>query len=689
MTLTVPKAGTSPGRAPELRAHQSTTGAAVAELGDIAFSVGTALENERLSREASRLQVDLTRDMNRLRLEAEEIGDPDQLEAFWKSRSDALRNEYLTGTDENGRPRVDPKNHERFGLAFDELAGRHEFAIGAQALTARHSQREAYYLAYEHEVTTTGAQMDPDTREQLLAGGDAHIDQLVADGVISAEEGQRRKMNLRGDTANAAAIAQISADPQGFLDAADEGIYGDLDADSIARYRVQAQNALDRAAEAALTEAEREERTRQKAIGSRLTEITKILDAGRTPVDLDWLNQEDVKEHPNYGKAMAALALQQEIPGLAQMTIAELNEQIAIEADKPVEHEFQTERLSVLTEARDQALTDWAKDPRARAEAVGLAREELPEFSADDPQTYVDALARRAAEADFVIERGHTDQFAVFSAAERKQLKETFGPGGDPKERAAWAMSVAAALGSQGIAVARAATGDELTAYAVNLLGQGAPVETVEDMMTGQRRLADKTVGAMTAQFAREAFSAATNGEFDGQLGAMPQLMAATQAIYAGAGGDPKDIDGELYEQSLQLALGATPGQDGDLTVGGLQELDTVGTTGWDNYRVALIPGVSREATQRAMEAIAEDPALLNAMEIEGAELDFVDPKTGRDMASQIGGWLRLGAIWADGRPTGQYYFYREEGGRPTYLYRKDGELARFNLIDIVRELGR
>ncbi|AUC52292.1 hypothetical protein CDO87_03405 [Sagittula sp. P11] len=144
--LTIPTGGVNPGRgfqAQPVEVDQS--GEVLAQLGDTMARVGVAVENDRLDREMQRHQVDLTKDVNDLVLEAEQIGDPDAAEAHWQTGVQALQSRYMQPGPE-GRPRVSKRNQERFQLQFDDLTNAASVGLGRRFIGQRRAQREGNYI---------------------------------------------------------------------------------------------------------------------------------------------------------------------------------------------------------------------------------------------------------------------------------------------------------------------------------------------------------------------------------------------------------------------------------------------------------------------------------------------------------------------------------------------------------------
>lgn len=395
MTLTVPQASTVAGRSADTTVQYQDTGAVFAQLGERVAEFGTALETDRLDREMSRLQVDMTRDVGDLRLQVEGMGDPDAAGAAWDQGMSQLRETYMTGAGENGRPRVDPRNAENFGLAFDDLTNRHGLAIGGQLLAARQSQRSATFMEYERVAGVEAARTDPGTRDQIYLNFDAEADKMEAAGIWTAEQTQQSKTRFRETTQNTGAIEMVNADPAGFLDLHEQGAYDWLPPDRAAAYAAQAQGRIDQMTAAQLRQAEADRKERAAQIDKRLGDIGLIADDGRTAVDEDWLSNPEVQASPKFAEAQAAIALRNERSDLPFMNVSQLDALIAEEKVKPVGGKYQTERLKVLEARRDAAAKGYAKDPVAFAKASGLPVPALPTFDPAAPDAYVDAFASR------------------------------------------------------------------------------------------------------------------------------------------------------------------------------------------------------------------------------------------------------------------------------------------------------
>lgn len=701
--IRTPKAGTDPGRAPQISVYTPRSGEALQTLASVGVGIARRIEDERLAREAEETQIAFTRDMQNLRLEASQIGDPDQLEAYWSDRMGALRTQYVEGAS--------PRLKQRIGTGIDRLANQFTVDVGRTVIAARQSQQRARWDQYSHVTTQTYASASDEAKEVLREEAFAFVDGMLERGAITAEQQQQFKQEFVGSATNAAAIRDMAENPTSFIEGLEAGRYTDLDAETQARYRATAEAAAAREAAAQEKTAEQEAAARERVIGDELTEMREIWEAGGTPVNIERLDDPAYKASPEYARTMAAQSLFRQEPLISQMSTDELDELIAAEKGRPKTYKWQLERLELLEEWRDANAKEFAQDGIAAGRDRGYQVSELPAFDPSNPRDYIVGVRSRLNVSDQLERDGHTNGTLIFDAAEAAELGETMGPGGDPQARAAWIMSMSAALKDKAPAVIRQVTQDPTTAYAATLLNNGATPAVVSSMLSGQRRVADKTVTLPSHAEFVTAWDEATEGEFRGQYDLTPQLMTAATYLYAEAGGDPEDIDGKLFERSVQQALGATSlTSGGDITVGGLQEFDAPGLFG-GSYRVDLPVGMPRDDVRAALEVIYDG---FNAEARNQATRDGRvggEARPSRSLAllerlSQSGKppslgsdpeaiWknvsdLRLASVWRDGQPTGTYTFYRLDGNGATVpLTDTDGRLFKFRLTDMVKETLR
>lgn len=660
MTLTVPKAGSDGGRSARVRIEEPQGGAMLAQFGDQMRAVGEALENDYLSREAQRFQTDLTAEMNNLRLEVMEIGDPDQAEAAWRQGSRALRQSYLEGQTEDGRPRVSPKNVEKFGLIFDELHNRNAFSLGKQTLGARQAQQEATFIRYAQTATQQGATADPDMRATLLGQGYEQIDQMVAAGVIDAAEGERRKLGLTQDMDNARAIEMVASDPDGFLASSGAGDFAGLPADVQARYRVQAQGNIDRAASAAQTAAEKAAKEQDKVVGERLQAIIDVRDGGLKSVDERWLASEEAKNHPDHPKAMAKLSLSNEQPRLQQMTPAELRASIAGEENRPVKHKYQTERVQLLKDRLKVAETELSKDAVAYVRDIGLFVPDLPEFDPSDPAAYAKGLQARVKMSDDLVEKGFVRDPVYLDETELEALKDVAAIENDPSTRASLAYALTRSLPADSSVTVSDLINDPVMSHIGGLQAAGGRATLATEVLRGQQVIEAGNVKLPPAADRTSAAHVALQGYFaDEPEGEQTEaaIRASADALYAARvrRSDPTaDIDEDIYRQALHEVMGGT-GKYGQTNAKG----------GMQSVRGALTPlpmNTSADSVNRALAQLQFD--------MEGRKSPVYDRMDAEFAAmAQAGGALPprdfIGGADAQARADAIWQAASRSGGQP------------------------
>ncbi|WP_226783194.1 hypothetical protein [Oceaniglobus trochenteri] len=555
MTLTVPQSNARPGRAPQVRVEANGAGEAIEQFGQVMNKVGTRIVEDRLSRATARAETDFTRDIGQLRLEFDQMTDPDEIDAQWGPRVAELKARYIEGQD--------PRVRDRLDIGFDRLANTHANALGARAIALGQQQREADWITYRHETLNQAARSDPETRDELLSTGLAKIDSLVTDGTITADEGALRKVRLIGDADNASATSLIAEDPAAFLTAAEAGIYDGLGAETLATKKVQAQARLD--AEAAELEraSEKADRERKAGIGDWLSDATAILKSGRQLKDVARLNDPEVQAHPAYAEASAAYDLALEIPNLALLTPQELRQALQRERNDPVEKPFQLEREKVLRDALAEAEAGWKRDAVAYAGTKDnvLSFPELPDFDPADPEAYARGIAARVRHAGYLQENGYIDDLAVLDAEQRAALKQQTGPEADPHARTVLAAALHGGL-TEAPELFETVSDDPVFRHVGRMLSSGLNPVTAEELFKGQQALAQGNVSLPPARSRQDAaFSEIGDiyADVRGGQALQAETIAAADALYAARMGriDPgADIDEDVYRQALHEANG-------------------------------------------------------------------------------------------------------------------------------------
>lgn len=691
MTLTVPKAGSVAGRAAAPRFENHSAGGDVAQLGRVMTSIGQRVEADILGRERQRLNVDMMKDLNDLRLEISQIGDPDQAATAWDTRAAELRKSYFESGDEDGTPRVSAKNSEAMGLAFDELSNRHSFSVGRQVIEGRHSQHRANLMKFEHEAVRQAEFAGPEMRSTYIGQYTDHIHNLVASGVVDAAAGQKMITDFSGSWDKAYAIGLVDTDPQSFLDMSSSGNLPGLDGELQARLRVQARSNIEQASSAADRALVAEKKKADKALADRFADIRDVVASGMQSADLDLLSTEEAKAHPDYAKTMASVSLAQEQPDLARMTPGQIDALIAGEKSRPVKKAHQTERLEELERLKSEFTRGYEQDPVAYAAQAGLYVPDLPDFDPSNPVAFARGLQARVQMAAEMEEEGYLKEGRFFSDAERDAIDELVDSDQDPKSRLALAKSVALALGSSTGMSASKISDDPTFSWSTSLLAQGAPERTAYDILAGQTKLDKNTVVAPNRNDAKVLFHEETDQIFNDLPGLTDQVLGSAIAIYAE--GNPIDDSGEIddkkFASAVQRALGGSEG------VGGFDEITAIG----DRHTIPLPARVDHKVLDKTLDQVRHslkknwdasrpkgsrwvDPnlSILEGASLTGAAPNLGDPKSERYAPDDIWDDLQLAPVWPDGQPADRYALYRVRNGHKIFVRDTDGNTFTMSL---------
>lgn len=586
MSLTVPTAGNIAGRSADIRIEAPDTGAAISELGARMAEKFGQIKAERLQLQGQQTQLAITRDMGQARLEVEQLGDPAAIGPAWDAKVAEITNRYIT-KDASGAVTIDPALADQLGLSITELGDRHGLALGEKVVNLSRSQQEAVWIEARDQISVAAVTADPETFGALVEQGEAFIDARLASGRIDAAAAATEKQVFRQDVYRGRADAMIAADPQGFLTAADKGDFNSLGGEALGNARLAADRELARRDKEATNAAEVAAGARTAAIGRRLGELTSIVKEGRIATDEAFLASPEVMAHPDYAEAMAAVQLRDSLPGIRQATPAELDAAIAAEEAKPVGQKYQTERLKVLREWRDQAATGYNTDAVATATKAGLAVPELPAFSVEDPEAFATGLAARLSFDPVMRKRGYTEGQAVFSQADLAALKPVLDPKADAAQKLTLAQAIVAGSNGRPQDVTRLISDDPVFGRATRILATTGNAGLAGEILRGQQKAALGTVVLPTEKTMTLTFDDITGGVFDGNPTLKAEVMATARAVYAdqSAGLDPDQAGGgmgwstdpasvDLFTKSVQRVMGATPDKNGNLTVGGVQQIN-------------------------------------------------------------------------------------------------------------------
>jgi hypothetical protein len=710
--ITIPQAGVQAGRSADLPTPQpNQTGDIISQVASRVSQKFGQVRAQQQEIATQRQVLDITREVGTERQRFDQITDPAQIEAEWPTVAQGLRDKYLSD------PNMDPQQRAALDLTLTRLTDQHALALGERAITLTQSQRNAEWITARNDITTTAATADPDTLVAMIDIGEAAIDQRLAAGLIMPEDAAIEKAKLNEDIYNARAIRAISEDPAGFLAETDEYATA-LGAERMASLTVTAQNEVARLAAAEVKAAEAAATEQTRAIGEKLGNMYDLAGTpGITIADTDLLNDPAFQAHPDYPKTAAAVQLAAELPGLQQMTVAQLDAQIAAEEATPKTEGYQVERLTVLRERRDTVAKGWATDPVAQATASGLPipAPDLVDTIAD-PAALSTAISQRMAYATTLAQGGYVrdPRSAVLSEAERTALRTATAPEADfaPKVD----LAIAIARGTQGNPdfLTRLVGTDPVFAEATRLIVDTGSPEVATAMLRGQQRIATGTaeVPAKADQIA--VFDAITGGVYDDDPASKARVLAAATALFAdtaiGVDVSANNIGEveELMTTAVQRVTGATPDRNGDLTVGGVQPVR--------DRMVRLPTGVAVADVDTALETLEfqlrggvdfeaaglQEPGFLGADPPEATALR-ADPMRGLRAASIDGRMPDFGS--ADPDVAGdffaslqieqvpgtrdQYRFVYPQDGRATIVGDANGLEYRFRLNDLIRGAGQ
>lgn len=710
MTLTVPMAGETGGRAAQLQFEAPQTGAVLAAFGDTVKQVGDRLETQRLDKEMTELQLGMTHDINQLRLKYEAMGDPEAIDAGWAKDIKTLKDGYLTGTTDAGRPRVDPKLRSKFGMAFDDLGERHAFALGARNLAIRQSQTVAAGIAYADEAAKQVATTDAGTRDEIYRQNDARIDREVGQGLKTPEQGAREKIDFRSRGDANAAFQMLQDDPHGLIDHLDAGELPGLSAEDRLTYKARAANAIavadDKAAKAA--EVARD----QLAADTKATlkDGIAIMSKG-----LPWQGEAMLKDPavrtlaPDLvNEAVGAQALRDNRKVIDQMTPGELRDLRAEVTAPGFAKPYQTEMVGVIDKRLAETEKAWSVDGVAAGKSADLNVPALPDFDPANPDAFAKGLAERAVWAGWAEKRGYAPKVALMDEGERTRLKPLIGIDADPATRAAAALALVRGAGKDAESVAKAAGASGAFLYSMGLIGEGRSPVLVEAMLRGEAKREKKTVILPTDKDLRLVFDRETGGVFGDDPNANAAMLDAATALYADAatGIDPEEVKsgwtgdgaaGAAFGVAIQQALGGTPDASGDYTVGGIQDVH--------GHKVALPSGMPRDAAEAAWSAlgdkldirrrgpngqiaydaagsrVADPSAGLKALQ--AASLDGGEPDLGKEPSGLYLSGLSLRAYGPD-----RYVLTYPYNGKTILVEKKGGGTFTFSLTKLAKAVA-
>lgn len=723
MSLTVPTAGVIGGRSADVRIATPDTGQVVSEFGAKVAELAQGWKREQLQAENVKAQLGITRDLGQARLEAEQIGDPAVVGPTYDARVAEVRKKYIT-------PDTDPELAASLDQSIGELSQRHGFALSQKVINLTRSQREADWIAAREDIANQAVTADPETFGALIEVGEAAIDTRVQNGLIDPEQGAKEKQALRQDVYLGRANALIESDPQAYLNADDAGEMNALGGELRSSRRLLAMQELSRRADEADRAAKVAAKARQDEIGKTLADMTSITAQGYSSADEARANDPEFQAHPDFPKYLAARELRDEMPGIRQMTEADLRAAIAKEEAKPKTKGFETERVKVLKEWLKKTSEGYATAPVETAIKVGLPVPQLPAFDSADPAPFAKGLSSRISfEAS---QKGRFKGPGVFTADERQALKPVLDPKADTAPKIALAQSIIAAAGPDSGRIAGLLGADPVYQRAIRVLSTTGDKGLAESMLRGQQKIELKTVVLPTEPKMVQVFNQISGGAFqtagmpaaqaDAVLRLASEVTTAARAIYADTAPtvDPEASSGTdwttsdaattIYADAVKRALGATADTTGALNIGGLAEINggyaslppsvpvkeaeavheavrrqIMGYTDMSQTDTLAQPGVPLAPTSTAHPVVvpARDP--LRALE--AASVTGMRPDLGKDAADR---WSTI-QFRRIGQSDQYELFYVEDGRVYTVRQADDprGRAYRMRLPDLISEAGK
>lgn len=702
VSLTVPRAGLSGGRA------ANAAGMPVAEpiVGDLLAGLGNSILEKQAKVRAERDQLalqktnlDMARDLGQARQEVDQITDPDQLDQVWQQRSTEVFARYVESIK-------DPVLQEKAKLVFQEMNDQQSLAVGKRAVTLTQSQRGAQWVEMKTQITAEAATADPETFGIYLDQGLAVIDARLAAGDLTPEGAATERQALKADMFSSRAAQAISADPEAFLAAAETGAFNELGGDRLTDFRLTAQREITRREDAAIKAAEVAATQRAKDIGDRLDVMSSLMLDGFSVEDEAALKDPEVMAHPKFAEAAAAQSLRNEMPNIMQATPLDLAAAIAAEQAAPKAHKYQTERVKVLRKWQDEATKLWNTDAVSAAKKAGLSPPELPAFDPTNPEAFADALGKRVGFDIYQREKGYSQGQAVLSAEEKGRLKAVIAPEADVGPKMALAEAIIAGTAGKPAAVTRIIEADPVFRRATTLLGQTGDLVLVANMLEGQQKEKLGTISLPPKPQRQLILADVLGSAYAGMPAQEAEIMEAASAYYAAeaAGINP---DGEnsslpfmddtaakdLFRTAVIRVTGATADRNGNLTIGGLQEVNGASVIlpagvpvadverAWDVVDTHLRGGVWSEKYQSTdfSDTNGADPL----RSLKAASIDQSAPDLGPDAYAR----------WRDARPvrvgdSDVYELVIERGGRTYKVPRAEdaqGRAWRFRMTDLIR----
>ncbi|AQS46550.1 hypothetical protein BMG03_01085 [Thioclava nitratireducens] len=691
MTLTVPKAGVVAGRSATPTISQPDIGGAVAGLGDTMMKVGTEIAREQRQRQYSEARIEMMKGLNDLRLEFDQVGDPDVIDREFPARAKELKAQIVG--------KLDPHIQEDASLLFDELEVPHSAAIGRQAIGLRRSVSMAQLARTTQTTVETAGTADPATQATYVDMLDEHLNDLVANGTITPEDAQLRRQKAMAEMRTTRATKLLSTDPQALIDGIDQGEFSGMDPSQMQGYRARASAQLAADAKAAQVEADRAQKEALSQATSFLKDGATVFGKGRAWTGADQADQllKDplVAATPEAREYIGAQKLFELMPEFSKLPIAEKEKALAEQRKKPISEGFEADVAEAMQKSVDADRKGFADDRFAYAAKIGLnPAPPLPDPTTASAEELSAAITKRAQYSASLTQMGYVNDFKLFSPEEAAVWKEKAGLDAPPAARAKLAMSLAGSLGNDTWRVTKEIGAGPVFGYVGGLLAHGGTESLAREIFSGQRALKDKDVQMPPVAERRQTFFKDLTGLFDDGTRAgsrdetkvRNEVLDAADALYAYRGrGDPNAMDGTVsesdYLQAVHEVMGGSGEYDSSSARGGIQEIR--------GHVTILPPTVSGGDVEGAIAWVHNaartnfNEKLWRKISINGAL-----PQVGGESLSAPGNQATWNNTYlrAVGGSTFNLMVHNPATGREEYVYGDDGKPYTFDIKPLLTE---
>ena len=546
-------------------------------VGDALSAVGQAgvnIEIDRVERQRGRqmrdARVTAIERLGELRTQYEQDPNVSGLSDRYVSDSEAVFAEIAASLPE-GRMREDFLIDARKVRAPQQQAvARREYALERDE--ARASGRFAVRTVIEQSALAP----DDESRAAILSEGAAIIAGMKEDGHISAQEEEAFLQTMAQDSALALAVRTAADDPEAFLAAKADGIYGGVDTVMLERMETSAKASIAQRDAKAARALDIEAKTAAKALTSDVDDTVEILESG---LSVPSEHLDDLRERaagtPEAARLDATIAAAQTEVWFANLTPRERKTVIAEKEADPTTDPGDIGRLDALRKIDARSKESEETDPLSHVADRGIVTlAPVDVADATSVRNRIDVAETIALE----YQNGETPpQVRYFTNPERAQMQEAISKG-DPDAQLALATSIVGSFGNRaGRALAELGGDDPIFELAGNLVWQSNDPVAARTMLMG-RQMTAKGEGAKVDAKVRSAVRPTFAGAFPpGAQDRVGSVIAAADLHFAASGFllNP-DADAATKRAAYMRSVQAVTGQvvrNGE-AYGGLQDVN-------------------------------------------------------------------------------------------------------------------